>query len=123
MTTETRLPPLRAKRQALPTFPMASLLGFVHLFGAIQFEVRVPGQQAKDASNQAHDGQGEDAGRIEFTLMCDIDVHEYREQPKEATLGHTTEEFVEEPDMVVRILPRDTPYPNDAQKAAQGADR
>jgi hypothetical protein len=55
--------------------------------------------------------------------VCGVDVHERREQPEEATLGDAAEEFVEEPDMVVGILPRDTPYPDDAEKAAEAAGR
>ena len=54
--------------------------------------------------------------------MRGIDVHDRREHPEEATRGHGAVEFVEEPVVVVRVLPRDSAYPDDANEAEEAAD-
>jgi len=98
----------------------ATLLSLVVL--VVYMTVRIQGQQAEDDDNRAHGCKSGDVGRGILAVVRGIDVHDRREHPEEATRGNGAVEFVEEPVVVVRVLPRGNAYPDDANEAEDAAD-
>jgi hypothetical protein len=95
--------------------------GWSDLWG-LYMTVRPQGQEAEDDGNRAYGCKSGDVGRGKLAVVRGIDVHERREHPEEGTRGHGAVEFVEEPVVVVRVLPRDSTYPDDANEAEEAAE-